>query len=330
VYLSRELTKLGYCVRIYGNPPPEELGVDQDGVVWLPFWAFSMWHAPDVAVLWRNMDSVWLAPRASRRYVWVHDPLALASDQHYFTDKFLRALAGIFVLSNHSRSQFPREAQGKLILSNNGLPPHLLRDGNNAHNKLLYASWPSSGLEQVLRQWPTIRAAAAAAELHVYGGFDWWWATPLYEKEAWFVEWRAVMEELLRQDGVIYWGGVGHQRMAEAYAETGFYVYPTETPETAPINLIKAQANGCIPITSRFAASAIAETTGAFDLGPPARAGSIKDDADWLDEWTAAVIKAIHTPQEELADHRRLMKQRARETYSWPKVAAAWDRAFHA
>lgn len=50
--------------------------------------------------------------------------------------------------------------------------------------------------------------------------------------------------------------------MAEAYAENGFYVYPTETPETAPINLMKAQANGCIPITSRYPASAIPETTG--------------------------------------------------------------------
>jgi hypothetical protein len=49
------------------------------------------------------------------------------------------------------------------------------------------------------------------------------------------------METLLQQEGVRYWGGVGHERMADAYAETGFYVYPTETPETAPINLMKAQ-----------------------------------------------------------------------------------------
>ncbi len=47
------------------------------------------------------------------------------------------------------------------------------------------------------------------------------------------------MEELLAQDGVLYQGGVGHSEMADAYAATGFYLYPTDTQETAPINLIK-------------------------------------------------------------------------------------------
>ena len=285
--------------------------------------------APDVLVLWRNFDSVGLGPLARRRYLWVHDPLALASDQDYFTRPFLESLAGIFVLSNHSRSQFPAHAQDKLLLSANGLAPHLLRDGENAHHKVMYASWPSSGLEEVLREWPDIRAAVPAAEFHVFGGFDWWWATPLYQNEPWFIQWRASIEALLQHEGVVYWGGVGHDRMAQAYAECGFYVYPTETPETAPINLMKAQANGCIPITSRFPGSAIPETTAGFDLGPPPRQGTtIKRDAAWRAQWTAAVIEAMRTPQEGLADHRLRMKRRARETYSWSRVASEWDRLF--
>lgn len=325
VYLSRELRKLGLCVRVYGNPNPEEYGLDSHGVEWLPFWSFRITDEVDRVVLWRNFDSVWLAAGASSRYLWVHDPLALASDQDYFTPHFLSSLEAIFVLSNHSRSQFPAHAQHKLVLSTNGLAPHLLRDGINAHNKLLYASWPSSGLEEVLRQWSLIRARAPTAELHVYGGFDWWWATPLYKDQAWFIEWRAVMEALLQQDGVKNWGGVGHERMAIAYAETGFYVYPTETPETAPINLMKAQANGCIPITSRYPKSAIPETTAGFDLGPPARQGiSIKHDVQWLSEWTDAVTAAINTAPDQLHSHRRRMKQWARETYSWQRVARQW------
>ena len=47
VYLSRELSRRGYCVRVYGNPPPEEWGWDTSGVEWLPFWAFSQVHARD-------------------------------------------------------------------------------------------------------------------------------------------------------------------------------------------------------------------------------------------------------------------------------------------
>eukprot|EP00960_Hanusia_phi_P024154 712197-Hanusia_phi.AAC.2 len=329
IYMVRELARMGWCVRVYGNPEVEEWGQDKDGVIWLPFYVLDMLHAPDVLVVWRNFDAVWLLPRARSRFLWVHDPLALASDQDYFTSSFLSALSGIFVLSNHSASQFPQHAQSKLILSNNGLAPHLLRDGPNHHHKLLYSSWPSSGLEQLLQVWPRIRQRAGGGELYVYYGFDMWWATPLYKHERWFIEWRRRMEEMLQQEGVNYIGGVGHEEMAGAYAETGFYVYPTDTPETAPINLIKAQANGCVPITSRYPLSAIPETTLTFDLGPEPRSNvSIKEDRAFLLEWADAVARAVRTPQKELEVHRRRMKQSARDRYSWPKIAKEWSRHF--
>jgi hypothetical protein len=57
-------------------------------------------------VLWRNFDSVWLAGGAERRYLWVHDPLALASDQEYFTPEFLGALSGIFVKATPNAASF--------------------------------------------------------------------------------------------------------------------------------------------------------------------------------------------------------------------------------
>ena len=66
VYLSRELTRRGYCVRVYGNPPTEEFGVDEHGVEWLPFWALRISDSVDTVVLWRNFDAVWLVPYASR------------------------------------------------------------------------------------------------------------------------------------------------------------------------------------------------------------------------------------------------------------------------
>ena len=166
---------------------------------------------------------------------------------------FLDALSGIFVLSRHSARQFPAWVQPKLLLTANGLPPHLLRDGPNDPCRLLYSSWPSSGLELLLESWPAIRAGAPCARLDVYYGFELWWATAMYRREAWFVAWRRRMEGLLNQTGVRYHGMVGHAAMADAYAAAGFYVYPTDTPETAPINLMKAQVGGgaCACVSAR-------------------------------------------------------------------------------
>jgi hypothetical protein len=34
----------------------------------------------------------------------------------------------------------------------------------------------------------------------------------------------------------------------------------------------------------------IPETCGEFDLGAPARDGAIKDDSEWLEEWTQVCL----------------------------------------
>ena len=57
-------------------------------------------------------------------------------------------------------TQFPAHAQHKLLSNSNGLAPHLLRDDANSLHKLHYASWPCSGLDEVLRWWSHIRAGA--------------------------------------------------------------------------------------------------------------------------------------------------------------------------
>jgi hypothetical protein len=59
--------------------------------------------------------------------------------------------------SRNPESSIPHQARPKLIATGNGLAEHLLRDGENRHEVLLYASWPSSGLEEVLKEWPGIR-----------------------------------------------------------------------------------------------------------------------------------------------------------------------------
>jgi hypothetical protein len=108
--------------------------------------------------------------------------------------------------ARYSASQFAEAARPWLRRTANGIPPHLLRDGRNERHRLLYASWPSSGLEELLSVFPHIRrqvqlrpaprrdcaaphhapsnahralgwaSQVPRVELHVYGGFDWWCA----------------------------------------------------------------------------------------------------------------------------------------------------------
>eukprot|EP00501_MAST-03F_sp_TOSAG23-6_P001795 GSMAST32.ASY1.ANO1.1873.1 assembled CDS len=146
-----------------------------------------------------------------------------------------------------------------------------------------------------------------------------------------FDEWLRHMKTLLKQPGIRYIGMVGHGELAEAYASSGFSLYPTSFPETGCVSLMKAQAMGSIPITSRYTKSTLPELTAEFDLGPPSRPGKISDDPEWLNEWAASVITAAGATGERLISmkkHRENMIHWARKKFLWSHVAHLWHRSF--
>lgn len=111
---------------------------------------------------------------------------------------------------------------------------------------------PRRGLEYLLTAWPSIRKCIPNATLEVYYGF-----TELDRTEAAqdpsVKRWMDIMlSALSTTEGVIYRGMVGHSELAKALSRSGFYLYPTAYPETSCISLMKAQACGAVPITSRL------------------------------------------------------------------------------
>ena len=181
----------------------------------------------------------------------------------------------------------------------------------------------------MLRAWPRIRAGVGpGATLHVYYGF-----TPKFLK--WgrqhmrnFDAWLADTKALLDQPGVVYVGLVDQVTLARAYARAGYCLYPTSYPETGCVSLMKAQAMGAVPVTSRYRKSTLPELTGQFDLGPPERDGEINRDPAWQREWADAAVAAATRGAAEDARHRAAMKAWAREEFRWEHVAKLWSGYF--
>ena len=214
----------------------------------------------------------------------------------------------------------------------------------------MYGSAPNRGLELVLSMWPRIAAALPGATLKVYYGFSAsfvkWGAAHMGPG---FAAWRARMERLLHGPsalpGVVYVGMVDHVRLAAAYAEAHFSLYPTVYPETGCVSLMKAQAMGAVPVTSRFAGSTLPELCGEWDLGPrPINGSSYADDPGWAEEWAGAVVAAARRElageegEEEgeegggrgLGAHRAAMMRWARRRFLWSTVAGIWADTFAA
>ena len=121
---------------------------------------------------------------------------------------------------------------------------------------------------------------------------------------------------------------VNHTVLAGAYARAGFALYPTTYPETGCVSLMKAQAMGAIPVTSRYARSTLPELCGEHDLGPRAINGSLQNDPSWPAEWADAVVAAARTDGTRLAAHRDDMVRSARRRFLWSHVAQIWARTF--
>lgn len=138
-------------------------------------------------------------------------------------------------------------------------------------------------------------------------------------------------------------GMVDHEILAQGFASSGFILYPTTFPETGCITLMKAQAMGAIPITSRHRKSTLQELTGPYDLGPRELAGdTYAEDPEWPLLWLEAVVQASNRDYEErqqqkyggkaggdsLQALRQDMIRAARARFSWATVARIWMDKF--
>ena len=97
--------------------------------------------------------------------------------------------------------------------------------------------------------------------------------------------------------------------------------YPTEFGEISFITGMKAQACGCIPITTT--AGCLDET---IQFGLKVDSKNIYSDIDAQKEWVEGVINILKNPPTE--EERQEMKNWARKKFSWDRVAENWNKEF--
>jgi glycosyltransferase involved in cell wall biosynthesis len=255
----------------------------------------------------------------------------------------MSALQGVFTLSEFHTRMLPDSAQQKAFVTPNAMDPHHFTIDTipkRIETRFIYASAPNRGLEELLRIWPVIYERLEQredVELVVYYGFTkafMKWGKANMQN---FETWMSNMRELLNQKGVRYVGMVDQSTLSRAYLESGFALYPTSFPETGCVALMKAQALGAIPVTSRYENSTLPELTMQWDLGPPAASGRIRDDPDRLLAFADAVVRAASgdcslggsnfVGKDCISRHRSSMMKYAQEKFRWSHVAKLWMSA---
>jgi glycosyltransferase involved in cell wall biosynthesis len=322
IHMSRHLSRRGLRVEVFANPPGGRARC-RDGVRWVPFREFDPGRPGDVFVAWRDPGFVELAGRFRQVYHWLHNR------PWWYPAEIAAKVDRILVVSRHHAADpgFAGVDRQKLYVTSNGLDPEFLRDpGDNEACRAIYASCPARGLLPLLEMWPELRRQVPQARLDVYHGF-----TAIYDDMSEMCPGlkyiKVACHQLLDQDGVSFYGMVGQDRLAEGFARSGVWLYPTECQETSCITAMKALAMGCLPVTSGCAA--LGETLGGRDLGPvhPKRPISRSRWRRW--RYLRRVVWAMRNGSSAALRAKRLEWARwARARYSWAEIAQDWCRLF--
>lgn len=356
INLSKQWVKLGYNVTVYNSCGLEPMVCD--GVTYKPFWHYNPRDKYDHFILWRSPRLVDSELNVSHMYVDLHDVIS----EGEFTEKRLKKIDKIFVKTKSHRALFPNIPDDKFVIIPNGQDFELFDskevcvncngdgwyhekiDGDKPTrvdclmcDKLGYyeiekdpyllvnTSSPERSMDVLPALFKRVKEQVPEARLKWAYGFEIF--DNAHKDNQVMMDWRNKVIKEMEEAGIENMGRLSQKECAKLYIEGRILAYPSEFYEIDCITVKKAQACGCIPVTTDFA---------AFDesvqYGVKIRSRKTKDnwslpyqfsfgltDKKAQDEWVDAVVKILKSPMTEQKEMKEWTKK-----FSWDLIAKEW------
>ena len=319
IHLSRELAELGWNVTVYNNcGKPRKYG----NVEYKPFWMWNYRDKQDVAIIWRSPKALDYDINADKIIIDVHDTVP----EGEFNEKRLAKIDKIFVKTQFHRSLYPNIPDEKFAIVPNGIDLSLFEEEIEKDQYLMVnTSSPDRSMGVLPELFERVKKEVPEARLvWVYG---WNIFDIAHADSSVRMEWKENTQEAIKHAGIEDKGRVTQKEAAELYKKANILAYPSEFAEIDCISVKKAQAAGCIPITTDF---------GALDesVQHGVKIHSSKDKDTWCkpnqfdfslegekekDEWVKACVKQLQTPIEDRSEMKEWTKK-----FSWDKIAKLW------
>jgi GT2 family glycosyltransferase/intein/homing endonuclease len=234
VWVSRELSKLGYRVTVFADCP-EFTGPDGD-VEWLHYGQYPKWvdqHWTDYFISSRTTDSLKFPVRARKIYVLSHDIWLLSPKNQLFIDRVDK-----FCALSEWHKKFMMEYHGipeeKMALTFNGIDFDRFSGINVERNpyRLIYSSSADRGLDTLLYLFDFIKTEIPELELHVFYGFENWMKSIKINGKDWEQKKLDEIQKGLKKPGIFYHGRVGQKELAIEFMKSSLWAQPTDFEET--------------------------------------------------------------------------------------------------
>jgi glycosyltransferase involved in cell wall biosynthesis len=314
INVARELAKLDWNVTVYnscGHKP-----VVQDSVTYRPFWEFNPRDRQDVVILWRWPKPLDWDIKAERIFVELQD----TTDEGAFMKRDRVAkLTRVFVRSQFHRSLYPNLPDGKVAVIPNGIDLTLLQgDEPKDPYLLINTSSVERSMAVLPKMFKAVKQRVPQARLqwaYGWGLFELFNATDTKK-----LQWMKQIQRELDDAGIETLGHLTNAEVGKLYQRGAILAYPTNFPETDCISVKKAQACGCVPVTTDF--GALAENV-QFGIKIPCKDKACGiDDQDARQLWIDSTVELLTN-----ADKRSELAIKGADwarQFSWPRIAARW------
>jgi glycosyltransferase involved in cell wall biosynthesis len=313
--------------RVAGLPLAGDSHTDPAGVEWFPVEQFERYigDCPNaIFVIYRAPWLVDLLPAGAIAWLICQD-VDYTGSKNCLTEaralRFARIVALCQAQADHLARRLPAAAD-RIFVSSNGIKAEyisgLLADPPERNPmRLIYASSPDRGLENLLQIFSRVREIVPAAELHVCYGFD------NIEKviarqglNSPAARTYRRLEAALKAPGVFHYGRLGQLELLGEWFKSSIWCHPSNFTETSCITCMDAQACGAVPVTRPLWAIGENVQNGVF----------IEGDA------TNELIRARYVWQvAELllnpaiaAGHREFMMPNALTRFGWERWVNQW------
>ncbi len=320
INLSKEWVKQGYNVTVYnscGNVP-----VLVDGVQYEPFWKYNSRDKFDHFILWRHPKLAEEDLNVSNIYIDLHDVIP----EGEFTEKRLAKIKKIFVKTNAHRALFPHVPNDKFVIIPNGMDFALFDQKVERNPYLLVnTSSPDRSMDVLPALFKRVKEQVPQARLKWAYGFDIFDAS--FKNDKRMMEWRNKILAEMEEAGIENMGRLSQSDCAKLYLEGTIFAYPSEFYEIDCISVKKAQAAGCIPVTSDFAALNESNICGIKIHSRKTKSSwnkayQISFGLEWKqaqDEWVKVVVKLLKNNAKMDEEDKKKM-----DRFSWDKISLLW------
>jgi glycosyltransferase involved in cell wall biosynthesis len=236
----------------------------------------------------------------------------------------------IMVKTQFHRTLIPNVPDEKIVIVPNGMDFSLFdQDVKKDQYLLVNTSSPDRSMDVLPELFKRVKEQVPQARLKWVYGFDLF--DKVHSERPLMLEWSRQTKAAMVDAGIENLGRVTQKEAAKLYLEGNVLAFPTEFAEIDCITVKKAQACGCMPVTTDFGA-----LNESVQYGIKIHSEKTKDnwckpnqfhfgleDKQLQDQWVDVVVAQLKTPMGDRKDMREWTKK-----FSWDKISNQWHEVF--